>query len=349
MATNDYFEQTWYQLRSLRSDPPTAVGGEGLRRATFTSSLEQAEQMFRAAAQVGTATRPLPLFYGLSQAGRAIACAAKAAKGDTWRLGGHGITSGHLDGPLSAVTVTTQKKGKPGSFVRVSELLDSPVWEETEQPLTALWDALPENSGWPLSKEGAVRQLPLLAQTLVRESDGPHPLASLSVMFPPSVVDAGSREAMMDYLRDYPEAQGWDSFVRVGSSPDAGPEFHVQNGWGWYPPGWGYATLHWTVEAPWTTSAQDRIAFLQTLRRSYSNDEHLLFFPSLGTGRSVHPLMAWWAVLHAFSMLARYQPAEWAQHISIDRSTYAAAIERLLAEGIETVPGLLLQVLLDVS
>lgn len=42
------------------------------------------------------------------------------------------------------------------------------------------------------------------------------------------------------------------------------------------------------------------------------------------TTRSLHPLMAWWAVLHALSMLARYQPAEWATHINIDDSPHAA-------------------------
>lgn len=347
MATNDFFEQTWYHLRALRSDPPVAVGKEGQRRATFTSSLEQAEQMFRAAARVGTATRALPLFYGLSQAGRAVACAAKAAKGDAWRLGGHGITTQHLAGPLSEIAVTTGKKATQGSFVRVSELLNSPVWEGVEKPLTALWDALPENTGWPLGKAGDDRRVPLLALNQV--GDGPHPLATLALILPPSVIEAGTRQAMVDYLQDYPEAQGWAHYVRKSVEPDAEPDFYLDGGGAGYPPGWGYATLNWEMKAPYTHSYEDRVAFLRSLRRSYSNSEHLLFFPSLGTARSIHPLMAWWAVLHAFSMLARYQPAEWAQHISIDDSTYAAAIERLLAEGIETVPLLLLQVLHDVS
>jgi hypothetical protein len=346
MAANDVFEQTWYQLRSLRSDPPSPVGKEGPRRATFTSSLEQAEQMFRAASQVGTATRALPLFYGLSQAGRAIACAAKAAKGDEWKLIGHGINSLHLDGPITELTITTGRKERPGSFVRVSELLDSPVWEDKEQPLTALWDALPENTGWPLGTTEGSRRLPLLAQTQLYEET--HPLSSLSVMFPPSVVKANTRQAIEEYLQDYPEAQGWDSYVLTGRDTDT-PDFDVQGGWGWYPPGWGYLTMHWTAGPDYSTSTEDRTAFLNTLRRSYSNDQHMLFFPSLGTGRSIHPLMAWWAVLHAFSVLARYQPAQWAQHISIDHSTYAAAIERLLAEGIETIPILLRQVLLDIG
>jgi hypothetical protein len=42
----------------------------------------------RAAAEVGSAARPLPLFYAVSQAGRAIAAARLE---DPWRLAGHGL------------------------------------------------------------------------------------------------------------------------------------------------------------------------------------------------------------------------------------------------------------------
>jgi hypothetical protein len=45
------------------------------RRATYAAALEQAEQQFTAAAQVAAESGAINLFYGLSQAGRAIACA----------------------------------------------------------------------------------------------------------------------------------------------------------------------------------------------------------------------------------------------------------------------------------
>ncbi|MCX5151640.1 YaaC family protein [Streptomyces sp. NBC_00320] len=44
--------------------------------------MEQAQQMFKAAEVVGPQTRPLLVFYGLSQAGRAIAAAAVDLKGE---------------------------------------------------------------------------------------------------------------------------------------------------------------------------------------------------------------------------------------------------------------------------
>jgi hypothetical protein len=91
-------------------------------------ALEQAEQMFRAAATVGVATRPLQVFYGLSQAGRAIAAAASGLTGDGWELAGYGIRcdSVTLRGPLPDIRLEAGKAGGKTSFVRLSELLGSP-------------------------------------------------------------------------------------------------------------------------------------------------------------------------------------------------------------------------------
>ncbi len=77
---------TWQDIRILRANPPPLVSPE--RAGVFASSLERAEQLMKAASNVGHAARPLPLFYALSQAGRAIAAARLA---DNWRLSGHGL------------------------------------------------------------------------------------------------------------------------------------------------------------------------------------------------------------------------------------------------------------------
>ncbi|MGW1391953.1 YaaC family protein [Streptomyces nigra] len=65
----------WRALRELRPEPP-GYAGKGPRQKLFSAALEQSEQLFTAAASVGPASRPLVLFYGLSQAGRAIAACA---------------------------------------------------------------------------------------------------------------------------------------------------------------------------------------------------------------------------------------------------------------------------------
>ena len=76
------------------------------------------------------ATPPLLVFYRLSRAGRAIAAASASAGAGRWELDGHGITcvAQSLRGPLPEIQVQAGKEGSAGSFVRLSELLGSPLW-----------------------------------------------------------------------------------------------------------------------------------------------------------------------------------------------------------------------------
>lgn len=77
-------ETTWRLIRQLRSR-----SGD-LRRsdaAAFAAALEQSEQLLVAAQSVGTATRAIPLYYGLTQARRAIALTIQPG---AW-FGSHGV------------------------------------------------------------------------------------------------------------------------------------------------------------------------------------------------------------------------------------------------------------------
>lgn len=86
----------WREIRALRSHP-LGRAGKGDRKRVFGSALVQAEQLLTAAGAAGYASRPILLFYGLSQAGRAIAAAWTAADNDSYRLNGHGIRALDLD------------------------------------------------------------------------------------------------------------------------------------------------------------------------------------------------------------------------------------------------------------
>jgi hypothetical protein len=68
-----------------------------------------------------------------------------------------------------------------------------------------------------------------------------------------------------------------------------------------------------------------------------------------GHGIRLHPLMAWWAVLYTLSMLARYQPAEWAAHINIDASRHATTVETLLKRALVIVPALIAEAIDQVA
>ncbi|KFF98189.1 YaaC family protein [Streptomyces europaeiscabiei] len=80
----------------------------------------------------------------------------------------------------------------------------------------------------------------------------------------------------------------------------------------------------------------------------YTGDRY--FLPVLPPmKRELHPLMAWWAVLYALSMLSRYQPAAWGSLINVDSSQHTVPIERLLEHAINHLPVLIADAITEVS
>ena len=336
----------WEKLRGTRWSPPAAAASDSLRRRTYVFALEQAEQMFRAATTAGVATQPLQVFYGLSQAGRAIAAAAPALTGEDWKLAGHGLhcDPATLRGPLPGIRLETGKRGGSPSFVRLSELLGSPVWASSELvALNTLWDCLPENRLFSLEDAGEARTTPLSVdyRSLLAE---PHPLVSVPVIyFPPQVVASPEGGmALAAYMSRLPDVPPWHSFHKVSAAPDAAPNFSIHSD------GWGELVMNWAHPGGQAGTPADHLAYLRAMTRPYRGD--LWLFPRAGdTGPSMHPLMTWWAVLFTLSMLARYQPAEWAAHINVDDSPHAVPIERLLARAISTIPELVAEAIEQVT
>jgi hypothetical protein len=73
-------------------------------------------------------------------------------------------------------------------------------------------------------------------------------------------------------------------------------------------------------------------------------------FPSMGGDKeALHPLLAWWAILFAPSMLARYQPETGTGYLAVDKSAYAVPLETLMARALLTCPVLLLHAIRSVS
>ena len=96
-------------LRALRHDPP-GYAKQGARRTMFQSSLNQCEQFLDAASRSGVATKPVQLFYGLSQAGRAIVAEPRVGN-QAWQVSGHGLTAGTSASGAADATVTAAKNG----------------------------------------------------------------------------------------------------------------------------------------------------------------------------------------------------------------------------------------------
>ncbi|MFK0172613.1 YaaC family protein [Streptomyces sp. NPDC090306] len=325
-------DELWRWLRGTRWMPPKAACVDSERRETYVFSLEQAEQMFRAAASVGPAAQPLLLFYGLSQAGRAIMAAAPV-KGDEWRLVGHGITQDPktFTGALADIAVTTGRAGTRGSFVRLSGLLESPLWPTTPIPLGRLWDNIPENRFASLAKVTDSRRIPLYVEdrSMYRE---PHQLAAVNVYpFPPWVAQARGEAALKKFMDAYPSAKGFDYPWRGSSQENKTPNFELDLD------GWGDLELQWEVPEGSSGSLADRQALIRTMTHPYGRERYLM--PAFDEQtHGAHPLMVWWAVLHTLSMLARYEPAQWSRHIAVDSSQHAVPLESLLEKGIRRLP-----------
>jgi len=94
----------------------------------------------------------------------------------------------------------------------------------------------------------------------------------------------------------------------------------------------------------WTLSAGDDPGrFHSRLTLPYLGDNYRYIFPSIGGDtQALHPLLAWWAILFALSMLARYQPDTWTYYLDVDKCAYAVPLEALLDRALATCPELLL-------
>jgi hypothetical protein len=137
-------------LRGLRYDPP-GYAKRGARRTTFQSALEQCEQFQTAARSAGYATRPVQLFYALSQAGRAIVTASPRIGNQAWRVSGHGLTANTNTASAGNVTVAAAKTGLYAS-VAAALGLESLVPDEPTA-LGDLWPLLPEAGFLPLTSD----------------------------------------------------------------------------------------------------------------------------------------------------------------------------------------------------
>ncbi|MEJ3741743.1 YaaC family protein [Actinomycetes bacterium KLBMP 9797] len=300
--------------------------------------MEQAEQLFAASTTVDYSARPILLFYGLSQAGRAVAAASTSAGSQEWRLSKHGIEARNLpQKPLYKVTVADQGWG---SFTQLAALLDSGSLPKGA-PLGDIWATLPDIASIGL---GTADHKPKPALRFSAEDDSHSKYQGAMVGWVRGVPWPSNswptEPEIIDYLSTYPTLAGSDKpnlSHRHEVDPDAlGHTRHdpydkiadFLRAWP-LPPGLD----------PWDGRTVP-----------YRGDDDRWAFPVLGgSDRPLHPLLAWWAVLFALSMLARYEPASWTEHLDVDSSPDAVALETALERALDTCPELILQTMRRVS
>ncbi|KZB82894.1 YaaC family protein [Amycolatopsis regifaucium] len=328
----------WQMLRTLRANPPGRAG-RGDRKRTFNMALEQAEQLLGAALTVGPAARPLLAFYGLSQAGRAVAAAARAVSNDDYRLDGHGIRTGEMQGiattGLAALTVADQGKG---SFTQLARFLGGaslPV----ATPIGELWGLLPDVSRFPLPGMGTMRPVSIETNaTTVRGHNVPVSVRGVpsELAYVASASGSGpgadaagyaeERRRVAAFLNRYPGLGGWEFQAPDGNPIGlrlAGDAAEVPVAW----PNPGYA------------EAEDAVLDRHTIQ--YRGRQRLAFPVVGGATEPAHPFLLWWAILYGLSMLARYEPKVWGSLIDINESADATAIEYFLDQALYLLPELI--------
>ncbi len=298
------YPQAWYSLRASRSDPSFIDS-----RRVYQASLQQAEELWVAARAAGPAGRPLPLFYFLAQAGRAIT----VARGGT-PAKAHGLTIGRP--VVDDILKCTVEPGSRGWFQSVADATGSPgLHRPTElgallASLPGFADHMPKGAPWPVA-------LPVWTSALGTtwtESAGPDFVPGVVVFRgnPPSTVDA-----LRAALAPYPDTSG------VHPDQLGGPPVEdTSDGRG--------------VVINWPRSAQ--------VGPEFGPDGRWWLRPALhGTDAPPSCLMTWWAALFTLSMLARYHPVEWASALDPDRSPVAVLLERTMETALEVVPQLVLE------
>lgn len=310
-------------IQALRAEPPLYAADAADRRRVFGAALQQFEELLTASRAVGYASAPLPLFYALSQAGRAIAAAR--CRDDRWDFKGHGLT---VDEDREQIGLTVVKpsyrKDRRDAFSVVadstrSDTLAGPV------ELQTLWASIPDLprvEGLGVRSPGAIR---LTASPF---SPTPHDSpaiqqAALVRIEEAALPDHERDDAVAERLARYPASQPYKVIGGMTFSPeDLWLSFAVGD------------------EEQWRTVAE--------VGEPYLDDFALYLRPGLGGGDRVpSALMTWWAVLLALSQFARYVPAAWTAALDRDSSTMAVPIENGIRTAQRILPSLVLHALID--
>jgi hypothetical protein len=328
----------WGGIRSLRHDPPASASGNGDNRhprlTTFQAAIEQCEQFIKAASTADYATRPVHLFYAMSQGSRAVVAASPRLAANDWHVYGHGLSAWTQPKRLPEVTVHAYGNGL---FQAMATALGfQPLVPDEKITLGELWPLIPESINRPLD-----------------------PKETLSaIMFEPGVWPQHHLQygASIHWIRhSVPEAYGQDKEA-------------LARHFGRYP---ALKDLSWkaALDVPWRThefAADLDIHFdmidgekpplIQPGNRLVaqygggSRGRWQFLTPALGSMTGpLHPVLAWWAVLLALSSLARYEPANWAKIIDVNKTSYATAIEYILDDAIVRIPEMLLNMLSNID
>ena len=292
---------TWFRLHERRSSlqERSKLDDTSARKQTFAAAMAQFDEQFTAAKVVTAATRPLNLYYGLAQAGMAIAAAHAP---DPWSFSRHGLRLGDRKPDLADMTVGPEGDG---GFQKVAAATGSPGITAPVS-IGTLWASLPDvaQAG---TLPGSAWRIPLV----LSEDTFPVRRPSATLHLPGEMPEdqAGWRAPFRAMMADYPSAAGYGIPIEDGALQIR----HQADRWD--------VTLRWPAqEASGEMSAEEIEAFFAKVAPEYRYRGDRFLRPAIdgAGGAPPSPLMTWWLLLYSFSILARYEPRRWVKLLDLD-------------------------------
>lgn len=326
---------SWRDIRSHRAEPSASLGRmlKGHREQVFHMALEQSQQQFQAAGSIGYESRPLNLFYGLAQAGRAICAASQNLGGNSnpdlkvWLPeGGHGITfRTTLSGDRGLLGEELKlQNGSSDAFSRLSHALGSPL-DFPAVTFGRLLAQLPEV--WLQFRKTDWGPVPLLPNGLSAVQTMSFP-AQWEIEAPGLSATRGLKlDEVQTWVDQYPALVGLRPATDQNGELEATREGHIK-------------MVFPSAESGYSPDGHH---FFPNGTQMYRR--HEMIFPGVGGSTSLHPLASWWMVLFALSMLARYSPRDWSGLMSLQNSPLASVVEYVLDVALDVVPNLVAEAL----
>jgi YaaC-like Protein len=342
--------KTWQDIRALRATPTGAAATDPNRRRTFAAALKQAEELAEAAQQAGYASKALPLFYSLSQAGRAITAAHLPGQ---WMLYSHGLeVRWDASTSLLETRITPNHTKAVNSFAGVAAAIGSPVLNG-KATLGELWAANPDLLDAPIPTAAVSYFLPAelaINTPYLPAASENEQINTGGMVLMSAIMDGKTGSDIAARVARYPSLRGTFALKQGPNGLErAGPGDVVVQG----TDGRGRPVTNLAVEiAPTTTRGEfwrrerELVSVLDREEYQPAGPPSKLMayaLPEVGGGPSPLPLMLWWALLLGLSDLARYDPARWTAAIDLDASELAVGLERVLDIAEQRVPVRILQ------
>ena len=304
-------------LRSVRTDTTL----EGNRRGLYLASLSQAEELWQSASAVTTLASPLLRYYAVLQASWAV-MAASPLKNSEWRpIESHGL---RVQWPAAQRFSLMDVRVSPlneGAVSKLAKALDSPLFQE-EMSLEELIAALPsqqlihrrDDIASALDIQIDLADSELMIKNAPPRFFTPDP-ASENGWLSPSLDDVRS------FMNLYPALFTFPDPTRVSVSDGQHPTDAYRMSINWRPI--KYNPHEW----------KESVDVWSWNRRHDNPDTDLAtILPAVGrtATRPQHPLVTWFCVLHAFSILARYHPERWRRMLDVETNVEAVVLERLI-------------------